>query len=169
LLAQISVRHTAYAIAAAAVSIAACVLVIWLRFSAEGRTRFKRLAETEWLWSITFVAVAVAWATAGFVLISATLYEAGYGTIAGPKLHGTHLIDTAYTYYLWHLAHAIPALDITETANWKLRHPFTDSLQGALVLIYTIIIVAPVVYLAAIVLRRLLGSDTVGDKSNAAD
>ena len=137
-----------------AASLGASAILVWLRFSAAGRrTLASRERLENLIRSVPVVLCLVGFATAGFALLTATLYRLGVGSAKGGHLTGTHVVDAAYSYYLWHLADAIPVLKVPENTNWKLEHPFTDSVNGSLVLVYIVLIGIPLVYTGTQVLK----------------
>jgi hypothetical protein len=144
--AQIGALNIVFACVVMAVSLAVSVGLVWSRFTPAGRRLLDDSRKADW--SGTFVAAVFLGvvATAGFTVLSTQLYLHGVGTIKGGELHDTALVDAAYSYYLWHLADAVPLLKVPQTLNWKLSHPFTDSTQGSLVLIYKTVVVLPLLF-----------------------
>jgi hypothetical protein len=98
--------------------------------------------------------------TAGFASLSTGLYNLGVGSAKGGPLHGRHVADAAYVYYLWHLADTVPLLKVPDTLNWELKHPFTDSIHGSLAVVYSVLVVLPLIYGATKVIVRVTGDSS---------
>ena len=145
------------AVAVCVLSAGACALLAWIRFTATGRERFRSNRASDWVGVVHVVVFLVAFGTAGFAALSTGLYNLGVGSIKGGALEGREVVDAAYSYYLWNLADAVPLVDAPKTLNWKLEHPFTDSVHGSLALTYTVLVVFPLVYVAT---QFLLGLTT---------
>jgi hypothetical protein len=92
----------------------------------------------------------------------------GVGSIRGGPLQGTQIVGAAFNSYLWHLAGAIPLLQIPSTLNWSLNHPFTDHIQGGLTVLYTITVISPVLYLISQLASRYFKENTNSPGETAA-
>jgi hypothetical protein len=126
----------------------------WLRFTSAGRRVFASNRAQDWVGTVAVAMFLVGSSTAGFTALSTGLYRLGVGSIKSGPLHGSSLVDAAYSYYLWHLADAIPLLKVPKTLNWQLSHPFTDSYHGALALIYTVLVIVPLIFAATQMIRE---------------
>lgn len=153
--AQLAALHFSIAAVVILLSFSACACLSWIRFTASGRKVFTRSRETDWSGTVAVALFLVAFGTAGFAATTTALYDLGVGTTKGGPLHGRDVVVAAYSYYLWHLADAIPLLKVPATLNWKLAHPFTDSVHGALVLVYKVLVVVPLLFAATQFISRL--------------
>jgi hypothetical protein len=154
-LALLSGIHIAVAVTIFVLSLTACAAFVLMRFTVRGRRTFARNLGTDWAGTIAVAMGLVALGTAGFAALSTGLYNVGIGSTGGTHLHGArHVVGAAYSYYLFHLADAVPLLKVPETLNWKLKHPFTDSLNGSLVLVYTVLVAIPLIWAATQIVRR---------------
>src|ERR1022692_636269 len=54
----------------------------------------------------------------------------------------------AERHYLWHVVGSVPLLSVPRTLGWRDPQPFTDHISGALLLVFKIAIVAPLIRLA---------------------
>jgi hypothetical protein len=108
---------------------------------------------------------------------------AGFATVTtfGPHEHllgleGDHprtkgLSFAALTTYLWHLAHAVPFLDIPDTLKWKARLDFREwGLGNLLILAYKVALIVPLLQLFALVLKRFFADQppTTSERSNTS-
>jgi hypothetical protein len=147
----------------ALIGLASSFVLVWVRFTGPGRLTLARSQSIDWCGTITATVGLVALSSAGFTSLSVGLYQMGIGSIKGGPLQGSQIVDAAFNSYLWHLADAIPLLKITSTLNWTLRHPFTDHVQGGLILLYTLTVIIPVVYLATQIVKPLTASSRTKD------
>jgi hypothetical protein len=60
----------------------------------------------------------------------------------------TDSVGQAATYFLWHLAEAVPVLRIPATLNWNPRFAFDSSAAGVALLAYKILIILPTIAIA---------------------
>jgi hypothetical protein len=162
--AAIAARHLVAAALVSLASVAAFSFGIWARFTARGRASIQWQATQDFFGTCALLLALTAICTGGFSALSAALYDVGIGRMHGRVVSGLDTVNASYLYYLWHFAKAIPLLDVPETLNWKLKHPFTDSINGALALIYVVLVVSPLLYLAAEVI-----APRTGDDESAAD
>ena len=153
-LVQIGGKHTWVAALVALGALGGCVYLVLTRFTVAGRRTFAEGVAVDWAGTSALLMQLVALCTAGFAALSIWAYELGAGTIKDGPLGGRELVDASYAYFLWHFADTIPLFDVPKTLNWKLKHPFTDTFQGSLALVYTVLVVLPLVYAATQVLRR---------------
>lgn len=147
-------RHWATAGAFALLSLAAVASLVWLRLTPRGRAMLAKDLATDWPGSVALLLASVALCTGAFATLSARLYESGVGTVKGGPLNGADIATAAYANYLWRFADTIPVVKVPKTLNWELRYPFTDRVNGALMLVYTVLVVLPFVYAAAEAIRR---------------
>ena len=76
-----------------------------------------------------------------------------YGAVELQGERGPQL-GSVEQYYAWHLADAIPALDVPETLNWEQPLASTDHLAGVLLLLFKLLAILPVAGLIADLLQR---------------
>ncbi|MCW2820157.1 MAG: hypothetical protein JWR42_2944 [Marmoricola sp.] len=155
------------AILAAGVLITAPGLVLaWLRFTPAGREAVEVGRNGDLVGSVSIWCWLTATSTSGFTALSAGLYDLGVGSLKGHLAQGTDLSAVAFESYLWHLADAVPVLKIPETLNWSLQNPFSDSIQGSLLLAYKCLVLVPAIYLGGQVLARWMSDKrAVNEKS----
>jgi hypothetical protein len=124
----------------------------YAEFSGGGRFMFGRL----FLFSVLL-------ATATFSTLSGVLYQHCWIVPAGPALDPSRLASSFRNGYFWQLAKAVPILEIPETLNWKAPWVMSDPLGGALMLLYKIVVIVPLVQVAALLLKqRSAGSSASG-------
>jgi hypothetical protein len=94
------------------------------------------------------------WLTYLFVLLTTWMYAKGL-TEASQNLEiGGELVRAAEEYYIFHLLDEVPLLKIPETLDWEQPATFTDDASRALLLSYRILVILPVIRVAAELLRR---------------
>jgi len=78
-----------------------------------------------------------------FAAISSVSLEFNYAVItpALPPESWSRLTDL----YLWHFLAAVPGFKIPETLRWEVPFQYKDQLTGALLLLFQIIVIAPVI------------------------
>jgi hypothetical protein len=127
----------------------------WLALALTGfwrRWLFWRLPPDETVGS-SVVSALTAWAalTASFAAITTELWRVGLLTtkagVASDFKYGT-----VELYYIWHFLSAIPALDVPKTLNWTLQFGFADYFSGALLLVYKLLVIVPVIGLLKAIL-----------------
>jgi hypothetical protein len=111
--------------------------------------------------SLLASAVAVA-ALIEFFAIS-TVVLAVYGAVDVPGKRTPELASVEQ-YYAWHLADAIPALDVPETLNWERPLTSTDHFGGLLLLAFKLLAILPIAGLIAGLIERY----RTGREGNAA-
>jgi hypothetical protein len=168
LLARIGAQHAWITALVALLALGGCAYLLSTRLTPEGRRGFREGAAIDATGSTALLLMLVALCTAGFTSLSVFAYNLGAGTVEGGPLTGADLVDAAYASYMWHLLDAIPLIDVPQTLNWTLAHPFTDTFQGALTLAYLLVVVLPLIYAATQVLVRWT-SDTRSDVPPAGE
>jgi hypothetical protein len=98
------------------------------------RSRTQGIAVAMFNLLASFVTILV-----GFSALHALLYQ--HGVVSASDKSSGEYLGVTVRYYLWQLAAAVPALDIPNTLNLRLRTTFNDQLSGGLALGYRIIIV----------------------------
>ena len=111
--------------------------------------------------SLLASAVAVAVLIEFFAI--ATVILVVYGAVDLPAENAPELAS-AEQYYAWHLADAIPALDVPETLNWERPLTSTDNFAGILLLGFKLLAILPIAGLIASLLERY----RTGPKKTAA-
>jgi hypothetical protein len=128
--------------------------LVYLRATRGGLEKTVAAVEADALVAGSSIMILVGIATGGFAGASVLLYDQGVGALTGGQPEGTALASAIYWYYLWHLASSVPLLEIPSTLNWELRYTFTDHVHGALLLTYKLVVIVPLLGLAAYVLAR---------------
>jgi hypothetical protein len=82
--------------------------------------------------------------TASFAGLTATLAAQGWLGVS-PPIEGEGSVWSALAYYVWHFLDAIPVLEIPATLNWELATTYTGYTSGALLLVYKLLVIVPVV------------------------
>jgi hypothetical protein len=155
--ASLSVGHPlAISFLIAALGIALSVALVLARFTSIGRKLAEEIISEDWVGTTILTIFLIASSTAGFTSLSVGLYRLHIGMIKGGPLHGIQIVDAVYSSYLWHLLAAVPLLQIPSTLNWTLRHPFTDHIQGGLIVIYTLTDILPFLYVGSKMVRAWL-------------
>lgn len=98
-------------------------------------------------WVLAFVEL-----TAIFGVLTALLYE--QHVFAGNVTYASHLVLVFSGYYLWHFLDAIPALSVPETLNWRVPATLTGFDSGAMLLLYKLLVIVPVVGAVRALLAR---------------
>jgi hypothetical protein len=82
--------------------------------------------------------------TITFTVLTAILVA--HGWLGTPAPHGRgRLVWDALGYYTWNFLDGIPILHIPKTLNWKLGPGFKDHASGALLLLYKLLVILPVI------------------------
>jgi phospholipase C len=90
-------------------------------------------------------------------LLLSELYERGVVRL-DPAPHGQvpwHFLEA----YVWNLVDSIPGLGITETFNWKPPFTFVDGWSRSILIIYRLLVLAPVIDLLVQIIRPPTRSD----------
>lgn len=110
-------------------------------------------------WSLTnkayWIAMVVIVPTVGFATVTAFAVDHHIFGLTGshPKTRG--LSFAAFNTYLWHLAHAVPLLDIPQTLNWKPRLDFREWYGGDLmILMYKVALIVPLLQVLSLLVTR---------------
>jgi hypothetical protein len=128
--------------------------LVYMRVTKGGLEQTVSAVEADALVAGSSIVILVGIATGGFAGTSVLLYDQGVGALSGGHPEETALATAVYWYYLWHLASSVPLLEIPSTLNWELRYTFTDHVHGALLLMYKLVVIVPLLGLAAYVLAR---------------
>jgi hypothetical protein len=100
--------------------------------------------------------------TVGFAAVSAFLVHHDLMGVSGADPTDSTLSFSMFGTYIWNLADAVPLLEIPTTLNWKPVAEFTTGAGGALVLSYKVMLIVPLLQLAALVLQRQFGEPSRG-------
>ena len=110
-------------------------------------------------WSLAnkayWIAMIVIVPTVGFATVTAFgVHHRLFGlTDAHSETRG--LSFAAFETYLWHLAHAVPLLDIPQTLKWKARLDFREWYGGnLLILMYKVALIVPLLQLLSLLIKR---------------
>jgi predicted ester cyclase len=123
----------------------ASVMLLWVRIiSGEfGKKMFVESYVNGILWppfvysiSLLFMAASV------FASISVTLQRCGYATFEPPL---PNELSPVVDFYMWHFVNLIPGLGIPETLRWSQPYRYSDHLSGAVLLIFKIAVILPVI------------------------
>ena len=93
--------------------------------------------------------------TCAFAVVSTFLYLHGMATTSvGRPL--TDPANESIRYYLWYFLHSIPVLELPQALGWE-EPPFryTDQVNRLLLLIYKIVLIAPVIATIALLWREV--------------
>lgn len=144
-------------VAASPLVIASALLVMWFALFCVGVGRVSTEAGRKQLWAslsqfgraapfvYAFVLAGLAivlFATLAFVLSDRELIR--FGTEGAPAAEIAEPAD-ALDFFTWHLLDAIPALDVPGTLRWDEPLTYDDGRVGALVLVFKIVAVGPIV------------------------
>src|SRR5207302_1079822 len=77
-----------------------------------------------------------------FASISVTLQRCGYATFKPPLPND---LSPVVDFYMWHFVNLIPGLGIPETLHWTQPYQYSDHLSGAVLLIFKIAVILPVI------------------------
>src|SRR4051812_2161731 len=80
ILAQLVTPHLVAAVLVVILSLGACAVLVWIRFSAAGRAVLASNRATDWSGTAAVALLLVAVGTTGFAVLSATLYTHGVGS-----------------------------------------------------------------------------------------
>lgn len=92
--------------------------------------------------------------TAAFVAVTAILLSydllatsavAADGKQTPVAIADGDIVRTVCRHYVWHLLDAVPSLKVPDTLNWKLRVKLTDTWSGAILLMFKVLVLVPVV------------------------
>jgi hypothetical protein len=114
---------------------------VWFAFSrpqVAKRLRLGRFEPAVWALLVAFFAVA------SFAALTSLLYLEGAIAISEP-VDRELLIDKTSEVYVWHLFDTVPLLDIPQNLEWELPFEFEDPLGGLLVIVFTAIVILPLI------------------------
>lgn len=77
-----------------------------------------------------------------FASISVTLQRCGYAKFEPPLPDN---LSPVVDFYMWHFVNLIPGLGIPETLRWTQPYQYSDHLSGAVLLIFKIAVILPVI------------------------
>jgi hypothetical protein len=83
-------------------------------------------------------------AVASFASLTSLLYLEGAITISEPVSQEDAIFEAAAV-YVWHLLDTVPLLDIPQNLEWEVPFEFEDSLGGLLVILFTAIVILPLI------------------------
>jgi hypothetical protein len=98
--------------------------------------------------------VLLLWLTFVFVFLTTWMYARGFAQASQSLDLGGGLVLAAEEHYVFHLFGEVPLLKIPETLDWKPQVTFTDDASRALLLCYRILVILPVIRVAAELIRR---------------
>ena len=84
----------------------------------------------------------------------------GFATNSGGGTWGPYYTDAYVAFekhYVWHFLDAVPALEIPETLGWTLEYDVTSSVSGALLLLFKILVILPIIRLGLELWKRRPG------------
>jgi hypothetical protein len=139
-----------------------------------GKTRQQLIHRVE-RWSrrdkAYLMALIVIVPTVGFATLTAFgIHQHMFG-LEGDHPRTKGLSFAAFDTYLWHLAHAVPFLDIPDTLEWKASLDFREWYGGnLLILAYKVALIVPLLQLFALVLKRFFADQppTTSERSNTS-
>jgi hypothetical protein len=103
----------------------------------------RRVRGTDWVAPLARAWLSLFVLTASFAGLTAAL--AAHGWLETDPMIGSRAVGPTVAHYTWHFLGAIPVLDIPDTLNWTLGTTFTDLGSGALLLVYKLLVIIPVV------------------------
>jgi predicted ester cyclase len=123
----------------------ASVVFLWVRIiSGEfGKEMFIESYVNGILWPPFVYSISLlVMAAAVFASISVTLQRCGYATFKPPLPNN---LSPVVDFYMWHFVNLIPGLGIPETLRWTQPYQYSDHLSGAVLLIFKIAVILPVI------------------------
>ena len=121
------------------------VVLLWVRIiSGEfGKEMFIESYVNGILWPPLVYSISLlVMAASVFASISVTLQRCGYATFEPPL---PKELSPAVDFYMWHFVNLIPGLGIPETLRWTQPYKYSDHLSGAVLLIFKIAVILPVI------------------------
>jgi hypothetical protein len=115
----------------------------WLISGNRGVQVFSQLYKRGVKWPFLFSVAMLVFALPPFAALSSILADLGYATFEPdvPKGEFWKLQDL----YLWHFMSSVPSLKIPETLLWQVPVHYKDHLSGALLLVFKIVVIVPVI------------------------
>jgi hypothetical protein len=149
------------------VAVQIMILLLWLfpvmgileEIVGDERIQWSRVRRGELPVAALQVAVYIAFATIGFAALAAVLYQHGLIHVSGGAPEEGHLTQSNEIVYLRHSLTAVPLLHIPATLNWRAPYRFSDHLGGALILAYTIVLVAPILRIFGDLVQQVYSDD----------
>ena len=123
----------------------ASVVFLWVRIiSGEfGKEMFIESYVNGILWPPFVYSISLlVMAASVFASISVTLQRYGYATFKPPL---PNELSPVVDFYMWHFVNLIPGLGIPETLRWTQPYQYSDHLSGAVLLIFKIAVILPVI------------------------
>jgi hypothetical protein len=139
-----------------------------------GKTRQQLIHRVE-RWSRSdkayLMALIVIVPTVGFATLTAFGIHQHLLGLEGDHPRTKGLSFAAFTTYLWHLAHAVPFLDIPDTLKWKASLAFREWDGGnLLILAYKVALIVPLLQLFTLLLKRFFADQpaATSERSNTS-
>ena len=115
-------------------------------------------------WSLTnkvyWIAMIVIVPTVGFATVTTFGVNHHIFRLTGAHSQTPGLSFAAFETYLWHLAHAVPLLDIPQTLKWKARLDFREWYGGnLLILLYKLALIVPLLQLLSLLIARPMAGE----------
>lgn len=112
-------------------------------------------------WSLSdkayWLAMIVIVPTVGFSTVTAFGVHHHIFGLIGAQSKTSGLSFAAFETYLWHLAHAVPLLDIPQTLKWKAHLDFQGWYGGnLLILMYKVALIVPLLQLLSLLIKQPL-------------
>lgn len=101
--------------------------------------------------------------TTGFTALTAVLAEHQWLETTAKETSG--LVWATLSYYMWHLLDAVPALKVPATLNWKLAIDFSDHGSGALLLLFKLLVIVPVISAIVGVIQKRKEARRLGERA----
>jgi len=115
----------------------------WMISGERGSQLFRRLYRQGVEWPFLFSVALLLFAVLCFASLSSTLNDHGLIRFEPAIAHGEFW--RFQDFYAWHFLNSIPGLKLTETLKWRLPYDYKDSLSGALLLCFKLIVIVPVI------------------------
>ena len=107
-----------------------------------------------------WIAMIVIVPTVGFAMVTAFGVHHRIFNLTRTGSETPALSFAAFDTYLWHLAHAVPLLDIPQTLKWKAPLDFREWYGGnLLILMYKVALIVPLLQLLSLLIKRPVAAE----------
>jgi hypothetical protein len=115
----------------------------WMISGERGSRLFRTLYEHGVKWPFLFSIALLLFAVLCFASLSSTLND--HGLIRFEPAIARGEFWRFQDFYAWHFLNSIPGLKITETLKWPQPYDYKDSFSGALLLVFKLVVIIPVI------------------------
>ena len=138
-----------------AMTVAVSAVLYLLVFGRDRPNVMQQLARWSLINKVYWIAMIVIVPTVGFAMVTAFAVDHHIFGLTGSDPETRGLPFAAFDTYLWHLAHAVPLLDIPQTLKWKARLDFREWYGGdLLILMYKVALIVPLLQLLSLLIKR---------------